>query len=149
VRTVPATPDLIPFLLARMGPARAAAQQKIYGGRAEAEIAATIAASTMTWCGLDDIGVVTMGGVMPVADLPDTGFVWQYLTELGPHNRRPYVAQGRTMLALALQQYGRLTSLIEPDYPAALRHIRRLGFNVSPPLTINGAITCLCERTRP
>lgn len=145
MRTVAATPELTPFLLARMGPARTAALQALTGGRAEAAIAGNIAASTLTWCGLDDAGVVTMGGIVPTPQ--GAGYVWQYVADVVRH-KRAYVLQGRAMLALALVQYDRLVSIIEPDYPAALRHIRRLGFTVSPPVDFNGHPGCLCERTR-
>jgi len=144
VRTVPATPDLIPFLLARMGPARAAALQALAGGHAEAAIAGNIAASTVTWCGLDADGVVTMGGILP---WPGAGYIWQYVTDVAAH-KRDYVLQSRAVVAQGLTQYPRLVSIIEPSYPAALRHIRRLGFTVFPPVDFNGHPGCVCERTR-
>jgi hypothetical protein len=147
VRTVPATPDLIPFLLARMGQARAAAIREYCGGDPVAAITGNIDASFPTWCGLDDAGVVTMGGVMPIAAVPGSGYVWQYVADVAGH-KRAYVLQSRAMLALALVQYDRLISIIEPSYPAALRHIRRLGFTVFPPVDFNGHPGCLCERTR-
>lgn len=146
MRTVAATPDLIPFLLDRMGPTRAAAVQVLADGRAETAIAANIAASTVTWCGLDDDGVVTMGGILPTP--AGAGYIWQYVADVARH-KRAYVLQSRAVVALGLTQYDRLLSIIEPDYQAALRHIRRLGFTVSPPLDFNGRPGCLCERTRP
>lgn len=146
MRTVPATADLVPFLLARMGDVRVAALQRSCEGRAVALIANIIAMSTVTWCGLDDDGVVTMGGVHPTQE-PGTGYVWQYVAGV-ENNRRAYVLQGRAMLAKALGHYERLVSIIEPDYPAALRHIRRLGFTVSEPQDFSGKLGCVCERGR-
>lgn len=146
LRTVSATPELVPFLLARMGPLRVDALQRLCDGRAEIGIAHNINASTLTWCGLDDQGVVTMGGILPMP-MPGSGYVWQYIAGVTLH-KRAYIEQGRTMLARGLDQYERLVSVIEPDYPAALRHIRRLGFVVSPPQEFNGHAGCLCERSR-
>lgn len=147
MRTVDATPDLIPFLLERMGPVRAAALQRISGGRAEAGIVANIAASRYTWCGLDDAGVVNMGGILAIPGQPHDGYLWQFVTAVADH-KRAYVLQQRAILVAGLARHRRLVTIIEPEYSAALRHMRRLGFVVAPPRDFNGHLGCLCERTK-
>lgn len=146
MRTVAATPDLVPFLLARMGPARVATVQRSCGGQAEPAIVANIASSTLTWCGLDDDGVVTMGGIQPIPQ-SDSGYLWQYVTDVARH-KRAYVQQQRAILLAGLDQYQQLVTIIEADYRAALRHMRRLGFAISMPVDFNGHLGCLCERSR-
>jgi hypothetical protein len=141
MRTVVATPELVPFLLARMGEARV-----VRIPDAEAGIVRNIAQSTLAWCGLDDDGVVTMCGVLPTDD-PATGYVWQFITDVASH-KRAYLEQNRALIALMQEKYGRLISIIEAEYPAALRHVRHLGFTVSAPRDYAGTPACLCERTR-
>jgi hypothetical protein len=141
MRTVTATPGLVPFLLARMGPARVARIPDALGA-----ITRNIERSTLAWCGLDDDGVVTMIGVLPT-EQAGTGYVWQLVTDVVRH-KRAYLSQNRALIPLMQARYPRLISVIEADYGAALRHARHLGFTVSAPRDYAGIAACLCERVR-
>ena len=156
--TVAATPALVPFLMERIAPAERAALEAITGGRGAEQLALNIEASTLTWCGIDRDGVVTMGGVFPLGpaqrDPEDlrgsegiargTGYVWQVATPALALHKRAYVRQGRAMRTAALAQYQRLTTNIEASYLAALRHVVRLGFDVEAPETMGGTRVCRC-----
>lgn len=147
MRTVDAVPEFVPALLERMDPAELALLSKLTTGRGADCLIGNIRNSTLTWCGLDDDGVVTMGGVMPVA-AGQTGYFWQVVTPALVHHKRDYILQGRMMVARALAQFERLTTNIRADYTAALRHTKRFGFKVSEPRLLAGAMICVCERTR-
>jgi hypothetical protein len=146
MQTVRATAELVPMLLDRMGPERVAWLQRATAGQAEAAIIANIESSLLTWCGIGRAGVVTMGGVMPTDD-PETGYLWQFVADIASH-KRDYIEQHRAVLALLLARFPRLVTIIEADYPAALRHLRRLGFGVGPVRDVRGVPACFCERVR-
>ena len=86
---------MVPFLLARVGPERAALINAECGGDALSAISAGIRNSALTWCGVDDEGVVTLGGVMPMAET-GAGYVWQYVADVA-RNKRGYLEQGYAM----------------------------------------------------
>ena len=125
MRTVHATPELVPFLLARMGEDRVARMRQI-GLTPETDIPKEIAASTMTWCGIEaDGGVVNMGGIVPIGD--GVGYLWQYITNGVQRNKRAYIEQGHAIREKAFKQFNRVETLIEVEYRAALRHAARCG----------------------
>ena len=146
MRVVPATPSLVPFLLERMGPERVAALAEMCGDP-WAHIVGHIGNSTWTFAGIDHHGVVNMGGVMPT-DVIGTGYVWQLITDGVRENKRAYIVQGRWVLAEMLRRYPRLVTMIETEYHAAHRHIRRLGGVVGQEHEIGGVAMRHCERTR-
>lgn len=147
MHTVAATPDLIPALLARMGPTRTAALQTLADGQAEAAIADDITSSDITYCGVAGGAVVTMGGVMPTGQ-PGVGFVWQIIADVAPH-KRAYLLQGRTMIDRFHTLYPQLVVCIEVENAAAQRHARRLGWTDLAPITHRGVLARIYQRTTP
>ena len=146
MKTIPAIPGLVPFLLTRMGIERTAALRAQTADNAEGAIVQNIAISTYTWCGLDDDGVVNMGGVIPMPGA--SGYVWQFITDGIRTNKRGYLEQGRENMKIMLMQYPRLTTIIEADYTAALRHVQRNGWQVGDPQEFGGRSAYQCEVTR-
>ncbi len=166
--TVAAAPALVPFLLERMAPEQRAKLEAVTGGQGAAQLGRCIEASTLTWCGIDRDGVVTMGGVLrqvrrtrtvaprlasgvepkgsPVFDATG-GYAWQVATPALALHKRAYIRQGRAWVAGGLAQHGRLTTIIEASLGAALRHAARLGFDVGAPEDMGGtrACRCVCE----
>lgn len=119
MKTVAATAELVPFLLERMPLERRARFDA-------AAIANDIAASNVTFCGLDDDGVVSMGGVMPT-HIPGVGCAWQIITDVRAH-KRAYLLQGREVLARFHALYPCLVVCIGADETAARRHAERFGW---------------------
>ena len=144
--TVAAHPSHILPLLARLGAAEVALVNARSGIGAVTEIAGSLRASGMTWCGLDADGPVTLGGVIPMQD--GSGMVWQVVAPapvLRLH-KRAYVQQGRVMLRQAMLRHGRLFMLIRVSYGAALRHAARLGFVETSRTMLVGVQMSRCER---
>ena len=143
MRTVEASPAHIVPLLARMP----AADILLVNARSEcgavAEIAMNIGTSVYTWCGLDDGGPVTLGGVIPMGR---TGYVWQVAAPALQSHKRAYIRQGRQGIADVTGLFARLIVNIRASYPAALRHVRRLGFAPVANLTLRGVAMRQCER---
>jgi hypothetical protein len=140
LRTVAATPDLIPFLLAGMTAERRA--------KFDADgIAQDIAASDITYCGLGDEGVVTMGGVMPT-HMPGVGYTWQIITDVRRH-KRAYLLQGREVLARFHALYPVLVVCIGPDEIAARRHAKRFGWHDMGEMDHFGTVARVYRRTAP
>lgn len=147
MRTVPAMVELVPAFLARMD-AEERADLTALTGDPVAALARLIAASPVTWCGLDAEGPVDVGGVKPV-DAAGTGYFWQVISPAALADKRAYLEQGRAVQRMTDAAFARVVSLIDASYPAALRHARRFGFTVHPPRHMAGRMACLCERTRP
>ena len=131
------------MLLARMGEARVAEMPE---ADPAAHLIANIRASAVAMCGMDDAGVVTMCGVLPT-DHPEIGYVWQIITDVAAH-KREYLKQNRALISQMATKYGKLVTVIEADYPAAIRHAKHLGFTVSEPMEIHGRMAVVCERSR-
>jgi hypothetical protein len=148
MKTVEATPDLVPGLLDRMGPEMVEAAQRYVPRNLADQITDNIARSTLSWCGLDGEGVVNMGGVIPCAD--GTGYVWQCaVPDAMKANKRAYLLQGRDMMRRGLAQFARLQTIVRAEYTAALRHCERHGWKIGEPMkTADGLTVCVCERTR-
>lgn len=128
MQTVAATAGLVPALLAAIGPLRVATLERLAQASAVSVLEGNIAASLLSWCGVDDAGgVVTMGGVIPTGG-EWRGHVWQIIADIsGPH-RRDYIRQGRAMVAVGRRLFRCLVVIIEADDPAAVRHAGRAGF---------------------
>lgn len=140
--TVEASPHLIPALLARMA-AQDRAAVCAYGGADM--LAANIARSVITWCGIDAAGPVTLGGIEPFG-AGDTGYLWQLITPAVRCHKRAYLHQSRWAMQRGLARFDNLIAIIEADSPAAQRHMRRLGW------VMRGEIAPLVlfyERSRP
>jgi hypothetical protein len=136
------------MLLAALPAWRLARLEMLTDGAAEAAIAANIAASSMTWCGLDEHGgVVNLVGAIPFETSPGDACLWQFIGDVRPC-KRGYIRQQRGIRDALLARYERLTVLIETENVAALRHIRRLGFQVGLGTMFGGVAGHLCERTR-
>ncbi len=142
MKTVPALPQHVDGLLYRMPREQRDRLLKLHGARVANVIRDNIRKSDPTWCGLDDDGVVNLGGVLP------DGYAWQFITPAVRAHKRDYVTQSRAMMAEALRRHARVVTVIEAEYPAALRHARRSGFQVGPVQDVNGIPACICERTR-
>lgn len=143
---VEATPDLVPALLERMGPERVEALEQRAGRSARGAIVANIARSPVTWAAKDDDGVFAMGGVLPHGP---GGYVWQFVVTEGVRaNPRGYLAMARTKMSEALRHFSSLTTVIEADYKAALRHWVRNGGTIGEPRVISGVLAHVCERVR-
>lgn len=145
--TVEARPDHVSSLLARMGDDQRARFLKMHGPHVEHQIGLNIARSLMTWCGVDDVGVVTLGGVYSIEPV-GTGFVWQFITPAVRLHKRAYIEQGRRSVRSALKLFTRIVSPIEAEYHAAVRHARRLGMTVDHVKTIAGVPVCFCVKAR-
>lgn len=142
--TVDATAAHVPPIMARMEPKRRAQLLAMPGGADL--LCVSIGLSSMTWCGVDDDGPVTLGGVVTTTD--GSGYLWQIITPAIALHKRAYLLQGRAVMDQALRAYARLVTIIEADYAAALRHVRRLGWHVEAPMDMNGMMTCRCRRMR-
>lgn len=146
MRTVDATPGLVSAFLARLPIERVIALEARAGnGPGWAE--RSIAASDITWCGVDDIGPVYMGGVLS-ADGPAPGYIWQVVAPDLALHKRAYLELGRLLHTRWPERHPRLWTVIEADYRAAIRHMRRQGFDIAVPAMIWGNLSCLCERMR-
>ena len=144
--TVPAKPEQVPALLDRL-PQAEAAQLLAHGG--SAVITGNIAASVLTWCGVDASGQpVTMGGIWPMRDDPETGYLWQIITPDVRHHKRAYLLQSRAVQAAALRLFVRLWVVIAPDHETARRHLRRLGWTAAGDCRVSGERALVFERTR-
>lgn len=144
--TVDATPDLVPAFLARIEPARRARIEAM-PGNGPGWLERSIEQSDLTWCGVDAGGPVNMGGVLRIGH-PAAGYVWQVITPHVALHKRAYLLQGPPLIERALTWHRCLMTIIEATYTAALRHVRRTGWTISPPVPINGLLSCYCERTR-
>ena len=141
--TVAATHAHIGPLLARMDPADVLMVNARSQFGAVAELAQKIAASVMTWCGIDGTGPVIMGGIIPAGA---TGMVWQGATPALRLHGRAYIQQGRDIIRQATGRFERLAIRIRASFHAALRHIRRLGFVLVTPLHVDGIAMHHLER---
>lgn len=145
MRTVAATPDLITRLVDQLAPADRARLMQLGGS---AVLQDHLACSTTAWAGVDDDdGPVVIGGVRPM-DHPHVGYVWQAITPAVRQHKRAYLAQGYAMHCRVLDagQYWHLITAIRADYTAALRHVRRMGWVVGPPVADVGRMVRICER---
>lgn len=142
MKTIPATVELVPMLIARMTDADLAELDVLTQGRSIAHLNGLVRRSKLTWCGVDDGGVVNMGGVLPL------GYVWQIVTTALVRHKRAYLEQSQTMMDLGLAMFPSMRTFIKADYAAALRHVRRHGWTVGAPMDRAGTLACLCERTR-
>jgi len=100
--------------------------------------------SVLTWCGLDDAGPVTIGGVIPQAN--GSGYVWQVAAPVLASHKRAYLLQGRALLAEARGRFRMLATHIRVGFHAALRHARRMGFVAVREFDLVGARMCRLER---
>ena len=141
--TVDATPAHILPLLARMDPADVLMVNARSEHGAAVELAQNLAASVMTWCGMDRAGPVIMGGIIPTGT---TGFVWQAATPALRLHKRAYIRQGLGIIAAARGAFDRLSIRIRAGFHAALRHVRRLGFVLVSALDVGGIAMFHCER---
>lgn len=152
VRRLVITTDALPChasaLLARMGEGQRSRLHEMHGDDPAALIADNIARSLMTWCGLDDAGVVSLGGVYPI-EPAGTGYVWQFITPSVGLHKRAYIEQGRAMVRRAMTLFNCIVAPIEADYRAALRHARRLGLHVFHEQTVMGVPARFCMKVRP
>ena len=142
--TVDATAAHVAPIMARMEPKRRAQLLAMPGGADL--LCVSIGLSSMTWCGVDAAGPVTLGGVVTTTD--GSGYLWQIITPAIALHKRAYLLQGRAVMNQALRAYARLVTIIEADYAAALRHVRRLGWHVEAPMDMNGMMACRCRRMR-
>ena len=141
--TVAAAHAHIGPLLARMDPADVLMVNARSRCGAVAELAQNIAASVMTWCGIDAAGPVIMGGIIPAGA---TGMVWQGATPALRLHGRAYIQQGRDIIQQAAGQFERLAIRIRASFHAALRHVRRLGFVLVTALHMDGIAMHHLER---
>ena len=141
--TVAATHAHIGPLLARMDPADVLMVNARSRFGAVAELAQSIAASVVTWCGIDGTGPVIMGGIIPAGT---TGVVWQGATPALRLHGRAYIQQGRDIIRQAAGQFERLSIRIRASFHAALRHVRRLGFVLVTMLDVDGVAMHHLER---
>ena len=144
--TVAATHAHIAPLLARMDPADVLMVNARSRFGAVAELAQSIAASVMTWCGIDAAGPVIMGGIIPTGTAGATGMVWQAATPALRLHGRTYIQQGRDIIRQAAGRFERLAIRIRASFHAALRHVRRLGFVLVTPLHVDGIAMHELER---
>ena len=142
--TIPATYAHIAPMVARLDPERRAQLLAMTGG--VGILYDNIRLSSMTWCGVDGDGPVTLGGVVPATG--GDGYLWQIITPAIALHKRAYLLQGRAVISRALLAYVRLVTVIEADYTAALRHVRRLGWQVGSAIDMGGTMACRCWRMR-
>ena len=135
----------VPALLARMGQARVKWLADRAQGDAALRIDESIRLSAITWCGQDEAGPVMFGGVIPQKD--GSGYVWQIIAGV-ERNKRAYLTASRVLIDEGLRYFSRLVTVIEAEYRAALRHVRRNGWAIGAPEMIEGILAHRCERTR-
>lgn len=141
--TVPATSAHVVPLLARMPTADVLLVNARSECGAVAEIASSIGASVHTWCGVDDDGPVTLGGVIPVGS---TGYIWHVAAPALRLHMRAYIQQGRDVIGAMTGRFARLVIDVRASYPAARRHVRRLGFAPVASLIVRGIAMQQYER---
>jgi hypothetical protein len=121
---------------------------ELHGPTVASQIRANIKASVVTWCGLDDEGVVNLGGAIPAPE-PDLGCIWQFVTPDIAKHKRDYIRQGRELTPRLFAHFARLGTVIEAEYGAAIKHAKRMGAAIYPlPQDIKGFPAVYCQAVK-
>lgn len=138
----PVTPGLLSAFLAAMGDAERADLERI-GGRAVLDNA--VAQSVHTFAGVVDGVPAFVGGVIP-DDEHVTGKVWMMATPQVERAKKFYLRETRRQVALMLELFVCLRTMVAAEYTKSLRWLRWLGFALGKPVERAGRVLIPVER---
>jgi hypothetical protein len=136
------TPGLLSAFLAAMGDAERADLERI-GGRAVLDNA--VAQSVHTFAGVVDGVPAFVGGVIP-DDEHVTGKVWMMATPQVERAKKFYLRETRRQVALMLELFVCLRTMVAAEYTKSLRWLRWLGFALGKPVERAGRVLIPVER---
>lgn len=148
MRTVDALPEHVPGLIARMGDDQRRKFFELHGSDAESAIIENISKSVFTWCGIDKAGVVNLGGIYPIENDVSIGYIWQFITPAVRDNKRAYLEQGKKLKIRCLTLFPSITTVVEEEYKAAIRHAKRYAARTHGPELVLGISVYIFEGVR-
>ncbi|HWV38855.1 MAG TPA: hypothetical protein VN033_10315 [Vulgatibacter sp.] len=133
---MPAAPAHVDELAPKLRPADAAEVLASGGFTPREALEESVRASAHAFAALFDGEVAGMWGVV---DGPGCGIVWALTGPAVERHPKAFLRHSRVAVGVLLRHYPALVNYVDARYAAALRWVRRLGFEVGPPETFGAA----------
>lgn len=96
-----------------------------------------LASAREAWTARDAAGrIICTGGVSPLSLVGSTGVPWLLGSDLVRVHRRVFMVESRRLVAHWLTLFDALRNVVDARYAAAIRWLRWLGFEISPPFAL-------------